>query len=411
MPGQWCIVRVENLAARKLGNSRDERRGWFLRGSAAALLVYTLMKNIVHKSFPVASLKMNEEGIIEAIVSVTANKDRGGERVMPGFFAKSLEGKLPRGVWCHDWTKPIAKTLVAEEWVAGDSRLPTELRDFGGYYIKGQFNLETQRGREAYSDLKFGTIDEFSIGFAVSKSQRNPATKTLDLIEGEWFEWSPVLVGMNPATALLTIKSAEPPAAGPKLKGQYLGDYLESSVTMAACSRAIDAVYWLMVEAIYYEDDKPLEERMAMIAGGFDEARDLSLKVIQAILSGESEDTPEMAVKFIESIALKLTDEQSLRAGLTLARHSEQALAAVKELQTRIENVHALRIKEGRVLSTANRQTIKDLADQAGTIREKLMELYDATDPNAEKSAQESQRLFAEYLFLNAQLSAIGVEA
>jgi len=408
MPGQWCIVRVENLAARKLGNSRDERRGWFLRGSAAALLVYTLMKNLIHKSFPVASLKMDEEqGIIEAIVSVTANKDRGGERVMPGFFAKSLTGKLPRGVWCHDWTMPIAKTLVAEEWAAGDSRLPEQLRDFGGYYIKGQFNLETQRGREAYSDLKFGTIDEFSIGFAVSKSQKNPTTKTLDLIEGEWFEWSPVLVGMNPATSLLNIKSAETPAATPKLKGQYLGDYIESSMTMGAVDRVINAVWWLMVDAIY--DDLSIEDRLAMVAGGFDEARDLTLKVIQAILSGESSDTPEMAVKFIESITLKSTDEQSLRAGLTLARHSEQVLAAAKELQTRINNVHALRVKEGRVLSTANRQTIKDLADQAGTIREKLMELYDATDPNAEKSAAESDRLFAEYLFLNAQLSAIGV--
>lgn len=349
----------------------------------------------------------DDQGLIEAIVSVTANKDRGGERVMPGFFAKSLTGKMPRGVWCHDWTKPIAKTLVAEEWVAGDSRLPAELRDFGGYYIKGQFNLETQRGREAYSDLKFGTIDEFSIGFSVTSERYNASTKTRDLIEGEWFEWSPVLVGMNPATQLLTIKSASHPAIDPEMKSQYLGDYLESSVTMAACSRAVDAVFWLMVDAIY--DERPMDERLAMVAGGFDEARDISLKVISAILTGESDDTPELAIKFIEGIALKKEDEHSLRAGLTLVRHSEQALAAVKEWQSRIENVNALRVKEGRVLSTANRQTIKDLAEQAANIGAKLMELYDNTAPNAEKSAEEADRLYAEYLYLNAQMSAIGV--
>lgn len=349
----------------------------------------------------------DQQGIVEAIVSVTGNKDRGSERILPGFFTESLKKKLPRGVWCHDWTQPIAKTLVAEEWPSGDNRLPDQIRHLGGYYIKGQFNLETQRGREAYSDLKFGTIDEFSIGFAVGAETYNPQTKTRDLIEGEWFEWSPVLVGMNPATTMLTIKSADQPS--PELKGEFLGDYIESSMTMSACGRVVDAVYWLLVDVIY-DDEAPLNERLAKVAGAYDEARDLTVRVIQAILSGQSNETPEMAVKFIQNNFLKPTEEQSLRAGLTLAKHSEKALAAVKEWQTRIETVSALRLKEGRVLSSANRATIKQAVDDLTVCAAKLQELYDATDPNAEdKSAEESARLFAEFLYLDAQLSAIGV--
>jgi len=365
------------------------------------------MANIIRKAFPAATLAMDDEkGTIEAIVSVTGNKDRGGERVMPGFFAKSLQKKLPRGVWCHDWSMPIAKTLVAEEWAAGDGRLPEGLRQYGGYYIKGQFNLETQRGREAYSDLKFGTIDEFSIGYLIEKDKWNAEAKTKDLIEGEWFEWSPVLVGMNPETALLSVKGLDQAEA----KGQYLGDYIEASMTLGACYRAMDAFYWVLIDQLY-DDDKSHSERMAATAGALGELTALILKVVDAIMSGKAEESPEMAIKTVQALSLNPQDfTVALRAGLTLARHSEKALTAVKEWQTRIENVHHLRVKEGRVLSSANRATIKQTADDLSACAVRLLELYDATDPEAKgKDAEESQRLFAEFFYLDAQLSALGV--
>jgi uncharacterized protein len=170
--------------------------------------------NITHKAFPFEIKAADSEGIIEAIVSVTNNVDRVGDRVMPGFFEKSLRNKLPRGVWAHRWDEPIAKTLVAEEWRAGDPRLPQGIRELGGYYVKAKLILGVQRGKEAYELLKAGAIDEFSIGFAVSKYQvrtRNEKEgQGYDLIEGEWHEWSPVLIGANPATELISVKSASP---------------------------------------------------------------------------------------------------------------------------------------------------------------------------------------------------------
>lgn len=147
-----------------------------------------------------------QTGIIEAIVSVFNNVDRDEERILPGFFKASLARKLPKGVWCHDWTQPIAKTLEARELEPNDALLPESLKALGGLYIKGQFNLETQRGKEAFSDVKFGTIDEFSIGFRILSRQINEESGVTDLIEGELFEWSPVLVGANQSTQLLTVK-------------------------------------------------------------------------------------------------------------------------------------------------------------------------------------------------------------
>jgi hypothetical protein len=76
-------------------------------------------------------------------------------------------------------------------------------------WVKGQFNLDTQPGREAYSNLKFGAIDEFSIGYRVLEDAHDKKTGVRDLVRGEWYEWSPVLVGANDATELLSIKSAD----------------------------------------------------------------------------------------------------------------------------------------------------------------------------------------------------------
>lgn len=149
---------------------------------------------IEHKNFLARVDTEENTGVITALVSVFNNIDRTKEVVMPGAFTKSLQQRLPKGVWAHDWQQPIAKTLEAKETDEG-------------LVIKGQFNLDTQRGREAYSDIKFGIIDEFSIGYHVVRESVSEKTQARNLDEVELFEWSPVLVGMNPDTQLLSIKS------------------------------------------------------------------------------------------------------------------------------------------------------------------------------------------------------------
>lgn len=162
--------------------------------------------NIERKSYRF-ELKATEpaQGIVEAIVSVFNNVDSYGDRVRFGFFDESLRGKMPKGVWAHNWNIPVAKTLEARELMPGDPMLPDTLKDLGGLYIKGKFNLNTQRGAEAYSDIKEGIIDEFSIGYTVSEEAYAP-DGARELIKGNLYEWSPVLFGANSATALISAK-------------------------------------------------------------------------------------------------------------------------------------------------------------------------------------------------------------
>jgi len=149
------------------------------------------------KQFGASVTTEGETGIVEAIVSVFGNTDAGGDIVQPGAFKASLSKRTPKGVWAHQWDMPIAKTLEARETDKG-------------LYVKGQFNLETQRGREAFSDIKFGIIDEFSIGYRVVEDSVNHDDGTRSLVTIDLYEWSPVLVGMNAETELLSIKSDVP---------------------------------------------------------------------------------------------------------------------------------------------------------------------------------------------------------
>ena len=146
-----------------------------------------------------------DEGILEAVVSVFNNVDSVGDRVLPGFFEQSLKGKMPKGVWMHDWNAPVAKTLEARELYPNDPLLPDVLKGLGGLYVKAKFNQNTQRGREAFSDIKEGIIDEFSIGYSVQEDRIAP-DGARELVKGTLFEWSPVLFGANPQTAIVSAK-------------------------------------------------------------------------------------------------------------------------------------------------------------------------------------------------------------
>ena len=108
------------------------------------------------------------QGIVECFVSAIGNKDSVGDVVMPGAFNSSLKRRKPRVVWGHDWNQPIGKVLDIYEVPRSDPRLPEKMKKakVGGLFAKVQFNLNTERGREAFANVAFyGNEQEWSIGY------------------------------------------------------------------------------------------------------------------------------------------------------------------------------------------------------------------------------------------------------
>lgn len=156
-------------------------------------------------------------GMIEAIVSVTNMRDNVNDVILPGAYEKSLKKRTPKGVWHHSWTDPIAKTHEVKELRPGDPLLPKTLPDgkpwpanAGALYVKMEFNLNTDRGKTAYEDVKFfGDSQEWSVGYKVPerKSHRKGGVRYIE--ELELYEYSPVLFGAMPNARTATVKDAQ----------------------------------------------------------------------------------------------------------------------------------------------------------------------------------------------------------
>lgn len=123
---------------------------------------------------------------------------------LPGCFDASLAERMPVVAWAHQWTEPIGRYV---EVVRNDDEvleLLGRLDDFD----------DVPRARQAYSQFKSGTLDQFSVGFTRQKwsiiddPDSAPAGAREEMIQALLDEVSPVLVGAVQGTSLLAVRAA-----------------------------------------------------------------------------------------------------------------------------------------------------------------------------------------------------------
>jgi HK97 family phage prohead protease len=150
------------------------------------------------------------QGIVECFVAGIGNRDSVGDIVTTGAFAKSLLRRKPRVVWGHNWNDPIGKVLEIYEVPANDPRLPSKMKTagIGGLYARVQFNLNSEKGREAFANVAFfGEEQEWSIGYKTLDAIYDNSRQANVLREVELYEVSPVLHGANQLTGTISVKS------------------------------------------------------------------------------------------------------------------------------------------------------------------------------------------------------------
>lgn len=133
--------------------------------------------------------KMTESGQFEGYGSVFGVKDSYGEIVAPGAFAESLRqhaasGTLPALLWQHDARMPIGSYVEMRE-------------DDRGLFVRGQLELDVQKGREAHRLLMSGAVNGLSIGFIPSKWEWDEDEGTRTLTEIDLWECSLVTFPAN----------------------------------------------------------------------------------------------------------------------------------------------------------------------------------------------------------------------
>ena len=159
------------------------------------------------------SINLDEaQGIVECFVAGIGNKDSVGDIVATGAFTKSLQRRKPRVVWGHSWNDPIGKVLEIYEVPNTDNRLPMKMKmaGIGGLFARVQFNLNSEKGREAFAMVAFfGEEQEWSIGYKTLRAQFDQKSQANIIYELELYEVSPVLHGANQLTGTISVKSEE----------------------------------------------------------------------------------------------------------------------------------------------------------------------------------------------------------
>lgn len=157
-------------------------------------------------------------GEFEAIVSVFNTIDSYGDVVVPGAFADSLEEWKSGGtpipvIWSHQWTdldSHVGVVTEAEEWMPGDPRLPADLAQKGGLWIRAQLDSEGKAAK-LRSLLKGGRVKQFSFAYNVRSGDfgQFESREVYFLRSVGILEVGPCLIGANSDTTLLDIKSRQ----------------------------------------------------------------------------------------------------------------------------------------------------------------------------------------------------------
>jgi HK97 family phage prohead protease len=339
------------------------------------------------KVWPVTGAKALDDakGIVEAYVSVFNNVDYAGEVVMPGFFADTIaaastQGKdLPAILWSHNmWEQPLGITQEAEEVLPYDSRLPPQIMSLGGLRVVGQFNLDTQAGRDAFSNIKMGALRKYSIGYYVIVSEYDAEEKVVRLKKGDWLEWSPVNFAANDAT--LTVGAKERGVSGvERTEHLYVvrdpADFVDGSFKREV--RDAHGLKYTVVTGKLRATGNVEEANIRFDADAWD-ASDARL--------------------FCEDNGTKGTFEPATNAeGVTekgserLADNGARVVAQMSAYLDRVEKVAGLRLAEGkagRVLSEANRQLLAGLLPDLKSVIDRVQKLLDDTATQVEDDSK-----------------------
>jgi HK97 family phage prohead protease len=150
------------------------------------------MSALIH-AVPTLELRSAASGIVEGYASTFNGIDSYGDSVAPGAFANTIKRDVPVMLWQHNQSAPIGRWLDLQE----DSR---------GLHVRGQINLQTTAGREAYSHLSEGDINGMSIGFKIAANGAEQKGDVRILREIDLKEISIVSLPADPNARVLQVK-------------------------------------------------------------------------------------------------------------------------------------------------------------------------------------------------------------
>lgn len=164
-------------------------------------------KPVYFKGTGIDNLSLKDIGSrkVSGYAAIFGNKDSDGDIIIKGCFSKSITDRGPLSathrkiafVWMHDIENPIG-------------RITKLIEDDKGLYFEADID-EIPEGDRAITQMKSGTINQFSFGFNYiwDKCQYDSATDAFICKELNLFEISPVTLGANEQTHFTGMKGEQ----------------------------------------------------------------------------------------------------------------------------------------------------------------------------------------------------------
>jgi HK97 family phage prohead protease len=198
---------------------------------------------MIHKTMIASAKAVDEaEGIVEAYTNTMGVVDADGDIVEPNAFDISIAENLPIPVLSgHDQGKLVGKVIFAQpRHIEGNEyRLFTRM----------QMNMETEAGRDAFSNVAGDFVREWSIGFNIAKDDdvthegSDVSTVIRHIANIDWVEVSSVIRGSSPSTATVAAKSSPSTEDGIKFEpatGEEDSDATDDTASDTAPEAALD---------------------------------------------------------------------------------------------------------------------------------------------------------------------------
>lgn len=175
------------------------------------------------KRASLALASVDGEGVFEGYASLFNVADLGGDVIMPGAFARSLQKSGAAGIkllWQHDGKQPIGA------WT-------TLVEDTRGLKARGRLNLAVARAREALALMKQGALDGLSIGFRPVRVTRDRASGLRRIHVLELVEISIVTFPMLPQARVQSVKRAgvDPRALASRMEWLAAAAFMDAALS------------------------------------------------------------------------------------------------------------------------------------------------------------------------------------
>lgn len=322
------------------------------------------------KFIDLKALKVSDDGsgFIEGYRSVFGEIDEGGDIVVKGFFADGIPEYLQSGFTAHshDWSfkEAVGFPVEAKE-------------DEHGFFVKSQFHStnDAQDIRtKARERMDAGKTVGFSFGYAV---------KDKKFIESKDYK-DQLAQYIKPDRLAANLQKAQ---NFPRIRILLKGETIEDSLVTAPMQKLAAAT------GMKSEDKGMLAEEMAQTTPSTWEVQSAFARVIRKIAetakSGDvtgiefdwkakaalvcSELGSEMAPLVLNQIQefLDGSDDEFYLKGISVSESPESfenAVAAIEKHTANFQRNHENRVKENRVLSSANRAKVQACYDALGEL-------------------------------------------